>query len=192
MPPQTNLMTLFDMNDQPDNHTPTEPLEWFCLRAQTKREHIAAAILSKIESVEVFCPRVSQIKKTRTGKKRFVEAMFPGYLFAKFSLSDNYRRIIHTQGVSGVVGRGDRKAVPERIIEELRACLPEGVIEAPDSSIEPGAEIEFISGSLKGLNGKVLAQLPAQGRIQILLEFLGNEITVAVSADDILLATDAD
>ena len=60
-----------------------------------------------------------------------------------------------------------------------------------DDGREPGAEVEFISGGLKGLNGKVLAQLPAQNRIQVLLEFLGNEITVAVSANDILLAPDA-
>ncbi len=179
------------MTSKPDNQSPTEPLEWFCLRTQTKREHIAAAILSKIESVEIFCPRISQIKKTRTGKKRFTEAMFPGYIFAKFSYRDNYRRIIHTQGISGIVGQGDRRAVPEHIVVDLRNSLPEGIIEAPDLSIEAGAEIEFISGGLKGLNGKVLAQLPAQNRIQVLLEFLGNEITVAVSANDILLAPDA-
>ena len=174
-----------DQNPQPEHH-------WFCLRTQTKREHIAAAILSKIDSVEVFCPRISQIKKTRTGKKRFVEAMFPGYIFAKFSLTDNYRRVIHTQGVSGIVGRGDDKSVPEHIIDHLRASIPEGVIEAPDPSIEPGAQIQFVSGSLQGLNGKVLAQLPANNRIQILLEFLGQEITVSASPDDILLAPDAE
>jgi len=178
------------MNAQPNNR-PTTELEWFCLRTQTKREHIAATILSKIGSVEVFCPRISQIKKTRTGKKRFTEAMFPGYIFAKFSYREDYRRIIHTQGVTGIVGHGDRRAVPEHIVHDLRSSLPEGIIEAPDLSIEPGAEIEFISGGLKGLNGKVLAQLPAKNRIQVLLEFLGNEITVAVSADDILLAPDA-
>jgi transcriptional antiterminator RfaH len=180
------------MTAQPDTPSPSDPLEWFCLRTQTKREHIAAAILSKIESVEVFCPRISQIKKTRTGKKRFVEAMFPGYIFAKFSLIENYRRVIHTQGVSGLVGQGNRRALPEHLIQELRASLPEGIIEASDPSIEPGAQIEFVSGSLKGLNGKVLAQLSATNRIQVLLEFLGNEITVAVSADDILLASDAE
>ena len=179
------------MTALPDSPPSSDPREWFCLRTQTKREHIAAAILSKVESVEVFCPRISQIKKTRTGKKRFVEAMFPGYIFAKFTLIDNYRRVIHTQGVSGLVGQANRRAVPERIIEELRASLPEGIIEAPDPSIEPGAQIEFVSGSLKGLNGKVLAQLSAMNRIQVLLEFLGNEITVAVSSDDILLAPDA-
>lgn len=173
---------------QPDTSKSKDSLEWFCLRTQTKREHIAAAILSKIVDVEVFCPRISQIKKTRTGKKRFVEAMFPGYIFAKFSLKNNYRRVIHTQGVTQLVHQGERKALPEQLVIDLKASLPEGIIEAPDLSIEPGATIEFITGSLKGLNGKVLAQLPSSERIQILLEFLGREITVAVSADDILLA----
>ncbi|MGJ8652993.1 MAG: transcription termination/antitermination protein NusG [Opitutaceae bacterium] len=171
-----------------DNSKSNNSLEWFCLRTQTKREHIAAAILSKIENVEVFCPRISQVKKTRTGKKRFVEAMFPGYIFAKFSLKDNYRRVIHTQGVSQLVHQGERKALPEELVADLKASLPEGIIEAPDLSIVPGANIEFITGSLKGLNGQVLAQLPSSQRIQILLEFLGREITVTVNADDILLA----
>jgi transcriptional antiterminator RfaH len=180
------------MPTPPDSSLPASPLEWFCLRTQTKREHIAAAILAKIESVEVFCPRISQIKKTRTGKKRFVEAMFPGYIFAKFSLRDNYRRVIHTQGVSQLVQQGERRALPEQLIEDLRASVPEGIIEAPDPSIAPGAQVKFSSGSLQGLNGKVLAQLSATNRIQVLLEFLGNEITVAVCADDILLADNAE
>lgn len=116
--------------------------------------------------------------------------MFPGYIFAKFSLQDNYRRIIHTQGVSSLVHQGERKAIPESLINQLKENVPEGIIEAPDPSIEPGAKIEFVSGSLKGLNGQVLAQLPSSDRIQILLEFLGQEITVVSSADDILLATE--
>jgi transcriptional antiterminator RfaH len=165
--------------------------EWFCLRAQTKREHIAAAILERIDEVEVFCPRVSQVKKTRAGKKRFVEAMFPGYLFAKFHYQTHARQVIHSQGITQMVELGERRVIPKHIIEELRASLPEGIIEAPDLSIEPGAEIELVTGSLKGINGKVLAQLPAKNRIQVLLEFLGREITVEVSPDDILLARDS-
>lgn len=164
--------------------------DWFCLRSQTKREHIAAAMLSKIDGIEVFCPRISQIKKTRAGKKRFVEAMFPGYLFARFSFIKDYRQVIHTQGVTRLVQQGDRRAVPDHIIEQLSSSLPEKVIEAPDPSIEPGAQIEFVSGSLEGLNGKVLAQMSANNRIQVLLDFLGQEITVAVSAEDIMLAPD--
>jgi transcriptional antiterminator RfaH len=173
----------------PDD-TSTDHKQWFCLRTQNKREHIAAAILDRVEEVEVFCPRISQVKKTRAGKKRFVEAMFPGYIFAKFHYLTDSRQVVHSQGVIRMVELGDRRVIPERIIQDLKTSIPEGIIEAPDLSIEPGAEIEVVTGSLKGMNGKVLAQLPAKNRIQILLEILGSEICVDVSPDDILLARD--
>ena len=174
------------MADIPDNRSTKEPKEWFCLRTQTKREHIAAAILDRLDEVEVFCPRISQIKKTRTGKKRFVEAMFPGYIFAKFQFHAHSRQVIHSQGITRMVELGERRIIPKHVIEDLKTSLPEEVIEAPDLSILPGAEIELIAGSLKGLNGKVLAQMSAQNRIQILLDFLGREIKVCIATDDVI------
>lgn len=162
---------------------------WFCIRTQPKREYIASTMLSKIESIETFCPRISQFKKTRTGKKRFVEAMFPGYIFARFVLMNNYRRVLYTQGVSRIVEQGKQSVVvPEKIIEDLRASLTDELIEAPDYSIEKGAQIEFVSGGLKGLDGKVLAQLPANDRVRVLIDFLGNKMAVDVDPNDILLA----
>ena len=176
------------MFDDSTTEPTQEPREWFCLRTQTKREHIAAAILSRMSALEVFCPRISQVKRTRTGKKRFVEAMFPGYIFAKFHYPTHYRQVVHSQGITRMVELGDQRVIPDRIIQDLKASIPEGILEAPDLSIEPGAEVEMVAGSLKGLNGKVLARLPAKNRIQILLEFLGREIKIEVQPDDILLA----
>lgn len=192
--PNSQLNDLHDlhMHNDPSIDANTSLRQWFCLRTQTKREHIAAAILDRLDEVEIFCPRISQIKKTRSGKKRFVEALFPGYIFAKFHYLTHCRQVVHSQGVTRMVELGDRRVIPECVIEDLKASLPEDVIEAPDPSIEPGAEIEFVTGSLKGLNGKVLAQLEAKNRIQILLDFLGRAITVDVNPDDILLARDKD
>ena len=178
------------MANKPATRTKKEPEEWFCLRTQTKREHIAAAILDRLEEVEVFCPRISQIKKTRAGKKRFVEAMFPGYIFAKFQFHAHSRQVVYSQGITRMVELGERRIIPQHVVEDLKASLPEDVIEAPDLSILPGAEIEVITGSLKGLNGRVLAQMSAQNRIQILLDFLGREIKVSVTPDDVQLARD--
>ena len=178
------------MSESPTD--PAESYEWFCLRSQPKREHIAAARLQQIESVEVFCPRISQIKKTRSGKKRYVEALFPGYLFAKFSPAQHQRQVIHCPGITGLVGRGNHRAVPAATIEQLRASLPQGVIEAPDLSLSPGAAVQFVTGSLQGLQGTVLAQMPASDRVQVLLDFLGREIKVLADADDILLAPESD
>ncbi len=159
---------------------------WYCLRTQTKREHIASSILATLEEVEVFCPRISQVKKTRTGKKRFVEAMFPGYIFAKFNYADKCRIVMHSQGVSRIVEHGGRRVVPESVIDDLQASVPEGVIVAPDPSLEAGADVEFVSGSLKGLNARVLAALPSGQRVQVLLDFLGREIQIEADACDIM------
>ena len=180
------------MTDEPENPNTKETKEWFCLRTQTKREHIAAAILDRLEEVEVFCPRISQVKKTRAGKKRFVEAMFPGYIFAKFQFHAHSRQVVNSQGITRMVELGERRIIPKHVIEDLKASLPEDVIEAPDLSILPGAEIEVITGSLKGLNGRVLAQMSAQNRIQILLDFLGRDIKVSIGSNDVLLASDVD
>ncbi|MEO0508724.1 MAG: transcription termination/antitermination NusG family protein [Verrucomicrobiota bacterium] len=176
------------MTENTNIEKPRSGLYWYCLRTQTKREHIAASILAQIEKVEVLCPRISQIKKTRAGKKRFVEALFPGYIFAKFDFAEQNRQVMHSQGVTRIVEHGERRIVPDSVIAELKSSLPKGVIEAPDPSIEPGAAVECISGSLKGLNGKVMAQLPSGQRIQLLLEILGREISVEVDPADIILA----
>jgi transcription antitermination factor NusG len=94
---------------------------------------------------------------------------------------------MHTQGVVHIVANGDRRVVPEAVVESLKASLPEDVIEAPDLSVEPGAEIEILTGTLKGMDGKVLAAMPAKKRVEVLLDFLGREITVAVHPDNIIL-----
>ena len=78
------------------------------------------------------------------------------------------------------------------MIEDLKSSLAEDIIEAPDLSILPGAEIEVVTGPLKGLNGKVLAQMSAQNRIQTLLDFIGLEIKVCIALDDVLLTRDID
>jgi len=163
---------------------------WYCLRTQTKREHIAAAMLSKEVKIEVFCPRISHVRKTRNGKKRFVEALFPGYLFAKFDYENQSRLVIYNQGIKTIVEQGGRRVVPGHVIRELRDSLSSDLIEAPDPSTAVGANVEFISGALKGLSARVLAQMPGGQRVEILLELLGREIQLETNVSDIALATD--
>lgn len=161
---------------------------WYCLRTQVKREHIAATFLTQIEGVEPYCPRISQVRKTRAGKKRFTEALFPSYLFARFSYEEKLRHVVHTQGVSGIVEHGQTKAIPAHIIDELKESIPNDVLVQNDPSLQPGTEIEFISGTLKGLNGQVLVNLPSRERVNILLEFLGRDLEVEANINDIIVA----
>ncbi|MFU8848830.1 MAG: transcription termination/antitermination protein NusG, partial [Opitutales bacterium] len=118
--------------------------------------------------------------------------MFPGYIFAKFNYEAMYRLVMHSQGVSRIVEQGGRRVVPEAVILDLQASVPEGIIVAPDPSLEAGANIEFVSGSLKGLNAKVLAALPSGERVQVLLDFLGREIQVEANACDIMRSSEGE
>ena len=57
----------------------------FCLRAEPKREHLAAVSLRRLFGIACLSPRLRFRKLTQRGAIWFVEAMFPGYLFARFS-----------------------------------------------------------------------------------------------------------
>src|SRR5438067_907983 len=94
---------------------------WFCLRAQTKREHFAALGLRKQYQIVCFAPRLRIRKLTRRGAVWFVEAMFPGYFFAQFDYVTERRRVEHAPGVRGLVRFGDRLAtIDATIIDALR------------------------------------------------------------------------
>src|SRR6516225_11676502 len=109
--------TLAGKRKQEEN---TEPA-WYCLRAQPKHEHIAAAHLRLLEGVTVFCPRIRFKRSTRQGIVWVTEAMFPGYLFARFELAEMHRQVRYAHGVSGIVQFGGRyPTIGEETLVQLR------------------------------------------------------------------------
>jgi transcriptional antiterminator RfaH len=117
---------------------------WFCLKAQPKREHIAAACLRQISEVEVFCPRVRFRKSTHRGPVWFIESMFPGYLFARFDFQVFHRQIRQRPGVSGFVQFGERLALlPDALISEIRTRTGTDEIVEISRALEPGEEVEI-------------------------------------------------
>ena len=176
--------------------TPTPPKvpEWFCVRCQTKREHIAASHLREIEGIEVFCPRLRYRKATRRGKIWWVEPMFPGYVLAKFNIAEMERAVMFCQGVRGLVRFGSEiPAVPDSFVEALKREIrnrkgaeePELVTLSP--TIEIGDEVEVAHGPFQGMQGTVLAVPSATERVKILLEFLGTPQAVDMDLFSILL-----
>ncbi len=182
------------MSDSIVQANAAEPrLAWYCVRTPTKREHFAAAHLRALEEVEVLCPRLRYRKATRRGKVWWVEALFPGYLLARFDLVHNGRAVRYAQGVSGLVHFRDQvPEVPERFIAELRRVLQERADDEEEMVtvqpvIEAGDEVEIAHGPLRGLRGPVTQVRPAAERVRVLLEFLGGEREVDFDLFSILL-----
>ncbi len=173
--------------------TPKQP-EWFCVRCQTKREHIAAGHLRELEGVEVFCPRLRYRKATRRGKIWWVEPMFPGYVLAKFSMAEMERAVTFCQGVRGLVKFGsDVPSVPASFVEAIkheisnRKDATEDQLVTLSPMIEIGDEVEVATGPFQGMQGTVVSVPNATERVKILLEFLGKPHAVDMDLFSILL-----
>ena len=165
---------------------------WYCLRTQPKREHIAAASLGTLEGVEVVCPRVRYKKVTRRGKVWWVEPLFPCYLLARFSFEKQQRAVSYASGVSGIVRFGESfPSVDAAFVEELRAELAkeenEGEVITVQPVAEPGDQVELADGPLRGLTGTVFDVRPAEERVRIFIEFLGQTQPVDVDLYSLLL-----
>jgi transcriptional antiterminator RfaH len=162
-------------------------LAWFCLRTQPRHEHIAAAHLSKVSGLDAFLPRIRFRRSTRDGPVWFTEALFPSYLFARFNLGAHLRQVHHCQGVRGIVHFGDQwPAVPDTVIDELRAIIPAGQVHVVPDEFRPGDEVVISGGVFHNLRGLVTRILPARQRVAVLLEFLGRQTPVELPGDTLV------
>ena len=152
---------------------------WFCLKSQPKHEHIAEAHLQVNPNVEVFLPRIRFKRATRRGTAWVTEALFPGYLFARFDWHNSLRLVQHARGVHGVVHFGERwPAIPETTIRELRQVIGAGGLHTIPEEFIPGEEVEIAEGAMRGLRAVVARVLPSRDRIAVLMDFLGRQSTI--------------
>ena len=160
---------------------------WFCLKAQPKHEHIAAASLRRNMGLECLSPRIRFRKNTRRGPVWFVEAMFPGYLFARFVFSEVHRQVQAAHGVSTIVRFGSRVAsIPEATIASLREISGDEELVVFNPEPRVGDEVQIAEGALLGLEAVVTQVLPARERVKVLIEFLGRTVEAEISAPRVI------
>lgn len=152
---------------------------WFCLKSQPKHEHIAAAHLQQAATIEVFLPRIRFKRATQQGMVWATEALFPGYLFARFDWLSSLRLVQSARGVRGVVHFGERwPAIPELVIHELQQAVGATGLRVIPAEFVPGDEVKIIGGALRDLHAVVTHILPGRERVAVLMEFLGRQTMV--------------
>lgn len=156
-------------------------LEWYCLRTKPRSERLASQRLRVDAGVEVFCPLIRFERARRTGKLWVTEAMFPGYIFARFAYGAKHRQIRAIKGVVTVVTFGDEPAkVPAASLTEMRSALDdqETIIVKPE--IQAGHMVNVIGGPFQGIRAVVSRLMPARERVAVLMEVLGMEREVEI------------
>lgn len=167
-------------------------LGWYALKTSPKKEHLAGQHIQRFEDTEVFSPRLRYTKKTRRGPVKFVEALFPGYVFVHTDLRSNFRRLMATAGITGLVRYGENvPRIPEAFITDLRASLENDVREEPPVILKPGQAVMVVEGPFKDWGAVVKGLVPGKERVAILLEFLGRSLELKVAADALMIDPEA-
>lgn len=169
-----------DLNASP------EPPRWYVLRSRPKGEHLAAARLRLID-LEVFCPRLRFKRPTVRGPKWFTEAMFPGYIFARFEFWPRHREVRSTPGVAGILQFGGKHPfLEDEVIATLRTQTDDAEVVEVQPQLSEGLSVQVAQGSLRGFEAVVTRVLPGKERVRILLNFLGREVEAEVAKPDVL------
>lgn len=163
---------------------------WYCVHTKPKCERSAASVLSELPEVSTFCPQIRFQRSTRRGKVWFVEALFPSYFFAYFDAATKLRAVKYSQNIIRVVEFGGVPvAVPDESIARLKREMNFAELREITIDIKIGDSVEVTEGPMRGLVGIVESLRSGEERVRVLLEFLGRQSVVEVSASKLI--TDA-
>ena len=145
-------------------------MDWYLVRSKPRQEGIAEMNLQRWD-VETFCPQLKQTKLIRGKKRTVITPLFPGYLFSRFDLYTEYRKVAYAHGVAAVVMFGTTPAkVDEEIIEAIRARMYEGFVTLSRSKLIPGQTVRIQEGPFKGLLALFERELNGTQRVALLLK----------------------
>ena len=162
-------------------------LAWYCIHTKPKCEHLAAAVLGTLPGVEPYCPRIRFQRNTTRGKVWFIEALFPSYLFARFSLGENYRAVKHAQNVLRILEFGGHCiSIADRHIQDLQTEMDGKEIREVKPTLKVGDAVELTEGPMRGFRGIIDSMRSGNDRVRVLLEFLGRHSLVEIDAGQLL------
>lgn len=167
---------------QADDSTESDA-SWYCVQTSPKQESKVVKLLEREVGAEVYAPKI-RFRRDRAGQPIWwTEALFPGYVFARFDYVLRHRQVRALPGVATIVHFGDKPAaLGDEILAQLRETVGESDTVVVTGVTEPTSEVLVVSGPLRGLRLLVTRVMPARERIAVLLEMLGIEREVEIDA----------
>lgn len=161
---------------------------WFAVQAVVNKEKYAIENLRR-QGFEAWCPMI--LKMVRRGRRTVSvqRPLFPGYVFVEIDLeTQRWRSIDGTRGVTRLLKFGERPArLPKELVSGMLALTNEfGVVEFSDP-LDPGDEVQVISGTFDNWIGKVMS-LPDQERVTLLIDAVSRQVPVTVLRRDVVKA----
>ncbi|MQF67767.1 hypothetical protein FIM07_04945 [SAR202 cluster bacterium AD-802-F09_MRT_200m] len=157
---------------------------WFVARTEPRAEFLAADELAR-DGFEIFFPHINA-RHLRHGESEV--PLFPGYMFIRWDTETaGWPAFRPGHRLAGWVKFDDEvPSIPDEVVAELVGRWDE-IKEAGGlwRRFQHGQKVRVVSGALESLAEVLEAPKSPQGRVRILMEFMGRMISAQVDPQDL-------
>ena len=153
---------------------------WFVVQTKPGDEHRAETHLLN-QKIETFLPLL-EIHQYSNGKMvQKIKPLFPNYIFARLDLKLQYYKVKWTRGVSKILGTGNGPVpISEKVIESIKERAGKDNLVKLEEKLKEGDVVQITSGPLKELSGIFQKKISDNGRVRILLNLIGVDVSVQI------------
>lgn len=143
--------------------------------------------LSHPQGDSTFLPRLLVTRWHGPRRWQSLEALFPGYVFARFALDPHTLHAVRwTPGVKRVLGDETTPIpVPDDVVDFLQQRVGKRGFLLPGPQFAAGTRVRFVHGSFACLEGIVERPPSRTARVRVLLTLLNTQVSVDVAADEL-------
>jgi len=161
--------------------------DWYVVQVKPRQEARVVRHLA-LSAIITFLPYVEVSRRHRSGKAKYLEPLFPGYLFTRLApvsrVPATWNAVRWAPGVLRILAIGSTPVpVPEDMVEAIgRQTSEHGFVRLP-SPLVNGARVRVRSGPFEHLEAVFDRPLSRSGRVRVLLELLGQRTSVEIDEE---------
>ena len=161
---------------------------WFAVMTKPRGEAQALEHLRR-QGYQCFLPRARHLRRSASGMRETVEALFPRYVFLR-ARADGWTLgpVRSTRGVAGVVRFGNVPAhVPESVIAHIRSRIDgDDCVRLDVPELRVGDAVRVTEGPLSGMRA-VFHSCSGTERVRLLMEILGERVAVVLPRSQLVV-----
>lgn len=153
---------------------------WYVIQTKPKKEEEAKSYLST-KGIEIFNPLMETFALRNGKMNKELKPFFPGYIFGKFDLNQNYPLVRWGRGVKKILGFGEYPTpISEEVVEIIKERADTQGIVRVKHYFKPNEVIRIKAGPLKDLLGIFERWISDSDRVRILLNLIGYQPAVEI------------
>lgn len=160
-------------------------VHWYAIHTKPKQEERADSNL-RAWGVETFFPKVKERRYNPYAREpaKITKALFPRYIFSRFSANKLINKVRFTRGVQSVVSFGGLPIpVEDEIIDIIKSQIREDGFIRIGEEFRSGDKVIVKNGPLKNFIGIFERKIKDTERVSILLESVSYQGRIVIDWD---------